>query len=69
MSGSFNTEIGQVSLSHKLGEHLSFGIDYQHQRQRHGGGNSLGVADLDRNRASVRFDWEVKKIAVGRHRL
>jgi len=69
LSGTFNTETGQVSLSRKLGEHLSFAIDYQHQRQRLGGGSNLGVADLDRNRASVRFDWEVKKIAVGRSRL
>lgn len=68
-SGSFNTEIGQGSLSRQLGEHLSFAIDYQHQRQRHGGGNSLGFADLDRNRADVRFDWEVKKIPFGHHRL
>jgi len=69
MSGSFNTEMGQVSLSHKLGEHLSLSLDYQHQRQRHGAGSSLGFADLDRNRASISFDWEVKKIPFGPHRL
>jgi hypothetical protein len=68
-SGSFNTEIGQVSLGRKLGEHLSLSFDYQHQRQRQGGGYSLGFADLDRDRASVRFDWGVKKIPLGHHRL
>jgi hypothetical protein len=68
-SGSFNTEIGQVSLSRKLGEHLSLGFNYQHQRQRQGGGNSLGFANLDRDLGSVRFDWEVKKIPLRAHRL
>jgi hypothetical protein len=68
-SGSFNTETGQVSLSHKLGEHLSLRFDYQHQRQRVGGSNGLGFADLDRDLASVRFDWEAMKIPFGRHRL
>jgi hypothetical protein len=63
-SGSFNTEIGQVSLTHKLGEHLGLDFNYQHQRQHQGSGNSLGFADLDRNLASVRFDWEVKKIPL-----
>jgi hypothetical protein len=67
--GRFNTESGQVSLGRKLGEHLSFGLDYQHQRQRYGGGSSLGYADLDRNRASLHFGWEVAKIPFGRHRL
>jgi hypothetical protein len=68
-SGSFNTEMGQVSLSHKLGEHLSLDFNYQHQRQRQGRGNSLGLVDLDRDLASVRFDWEVKKIPLPGRRL
>jgi hypothetical protein len=67
--GSFNTEIGQVSLSHKLGEHLGLDFNYQHQRQRQGSGNSLGLLDLDRDLASVRFDWEVKKIPFPGRRL
>jgi hypothetical protein len=69
VSGRFETEIGQVSLRHKLGEHLGLSIEYQHQRQRQSGASSLAVADLDRDLGSIRFDWEVKKISVGRHRL
>jgi hypothetical protein len=68
-AGNFNTEIGQASLTRKLGEHLSLDIDYEHQRQRVGGGNSLGVANMDRDRASLRFDWVAGKIPFGRHRL
>jgi hypothetical protein len=68
-SGSFNTEFAQVSVSRKLGERLRLAFDYQHQRQRQGAGNSLGYNDLDRDLESVRFDWEVKKIPFGRHRL
>jgi hypothetical protein len=68
-SSSFNSQIGQASLYRKLGEHLSFGFDYQYQRQRVSGGTGLGVAALDRNRADVRFDWQVKQIALHRPRL
>ena len=64
---SFNTETAQASVRRPLGEHLSLSFDYQHQRQREGSGNSLGFADLDRDLASVRFDWDVIKIPFGRH--
>jgi hypothetical protein len=67
--GNFNTEIGQASLHRELGEHLGVDLDYEHQRQRVGGGNSLGVANMDRDRASVRFDWVAAKIPFGHHRL
>jgi hypothetical protein len=68
-SSSFNSGLGQASLSRTLGEHLSFSLDYQYQRQRASGGSGLVVADLDRNRADVRFDWQVKRIALHPPRL
>jgi hypothetical protein len=65
--GSFNTEIGQVSVSRQFGEHVNLSFDYQHYRQREGSGN-LGFNDLDRDMASIRFNWDVLKVPFGRRR-
>jgi hypothetical protein len=69
LSGRFDAEIGQVSLTRKLGRQLSFAIDYWQERQSQRGGNNLKVADIDRTVARIRLDWEVKKIPLGRHGL
>jgi hypothetical protein len=65
--GSFNTETGMASLSHKLGERLTYSMDYQYQRQRVGGGTSINVASLDRSVATIRFGWQVKRVAIRSH--
>jgi hypothetical protein len=67
-SGSFTFGMGDISLSHKLGERLSFSVRYNRTQQQGsvpviGGG--LYYADFDRDLVTIGIGWQIGKVHLG----